>query len=161
MKFTPKTADELARDNLLPAGIYPFEVMEATDTLSRAGNDMIKLKLVVFGPDGETPHVFDYLLEKLAYKLRHFAEVTGLLPQYESGDLTALHCMNRQGYVKLAIEEQEGYSPKNSVKDYEPAPEGSTPRPVAATRAAPVAAAAAAAGFDDDIPFNRIPDYHG
>lgn len=155
MKFTPKSADEVARDGLLPAGVYPFEVMEATDTLSRAGNDMIRLKLVVFGPDGETPHVFDYLLEKLAYKLRHFAEVTGLLPQYEAGELTAIHCLQKNGYVKLVIEEQEGYSPKNSVKDYEPAPEGSAPRPVAAPRPAPVAAAASAAGFDDelDIPF--------
>ena len=154
MKFVPKTADELARDNLLPAGVYPFEVIEAVDTLSKVGNEMIKLKLMVFGPDGETPHVFDYLLEKLAYKLRHFAEFTGLLPQYEAGELTAIHCLNKQGYVKLAIEEQEGFSPKNSVKDYVEKPEGAAtpaPRP-AATRPAggtppPV--------FDDelDIPF--------
>ena len=29
MKFDPKTEDELARESLLPDGIYPFEVLLA------------------------------------------------------------------------------------------------------------------------------------
>jgi hypothetical protein len=170
MRFAPKSAEELAMESLLPEGIYPFEVLDAIDTLSKAGNEMLKLKLVVFG-DGSTPHVYDYLLEKLAYKLRHFAETTGLLAAYEAGELTAEMCLNKEGYCKLTVERQEGYEPRNTVKDYVvmksqaaapdpltavPAPpppppprdvRGNTPRP----RPAPVPAAAA--GFDDDVPF--------
>ena len=144
-------------------GVYPFEVMEAVDTFSKAGNEMIKLKLCVFGDDGQTPHIYDYLLEKLPFKLRHFAETTSLLPQYEAGELTAVHCLNREGWVKLSIEEQEGFSPKNSVKDYVENPKDATapaapvapaPRPHQAapvSRAIPPAAAGHPA-FDDDIP---------
>ena len=162
MRFEPKSSEELAMESLLPEGVYPFEVMQATDKISQAGNEMIELKLVVFG-DGSTPHVFDYLLEKLAYKLRHFAETTGLLAAYEAGELTAEMCLNREGYCKLAVEKKAGYEPRNTVKDYVvpkdkaasdpltavPAPPPPRPRPQPAPQ--PVAAGA---DFDDDIPFS-------
>ena len=119
MKFDPKTEDELARESLLPDGIYPFEVLLAADEFSKAGNEMIKLKLNVFGPDGEQVHVFDHLLEKLAYKLRHFAETTGLLADYERGELTAFSCIGKTGYAKIVIDPaKNGYASKNAVKDY-------------------------------------------
>jgi hypothetical protein len=174
MRFEPKSADEIALDSMLPEGIYPFEVMQATDKISQAGNEMIELKLVVFG-DGSTPHVFDYLLEKLAYKLRHFAETTGLLAAYEAGELTAEMCLNRDGYCKLAVEKKAGYEPRNTVKDYVPRDKAAAPDPLTAVPAPPppppprdvrgntprppsqpAPQAAAAAGFDDDldIPFS-------
>jgi hypothetical protein len=133
--------------------------LDAVDTLSKAGNEMLKLKLMVFG-DGSSPHVYDYLLEKLAYKLRHFAETTGLLAAYEAGELTAEMCLNREGYCKLVIERQDGYEPRNNVKDYivkekAAAPDPLTAVPATAPRPAPPRPrpVPAAAGFDDDIPF--------
>lgn len=160
MKFTPKSEDELAREALLPAGVYPFEVLSATDALSKSGNEMVKLKLGVFGPNGEQAHVYDYLLEKMAFKLRHFAEATGLLARYEQGELTAFACESQQGYAKIEIEEQAGYAPRNVVKDYVKAPEAQPAAPSAGfadgarARPAPTAKTAeAAGGFDDDIPF--------
>ena len=165
MRFVPKSSEEIALDSLLPEGVYPFEVLAAVDTLSKAGNEMLKLKLVVFG-DGDVTHVYDYLLEKLAYKLRHFAEATGLLTEYEAGELTADMCLNKEGYCKLAVERQEGYEPRNTVKDYvvqaKPAatdpltavPATAAPRPRPRPQPAPQPVAAAGADFDDDIPFN-------
>jgi hypothetical protein len=163
MKFSPRSAEEIALDSLLPEGVYPFEVLDAIDTLSKAGNEMLKLKLVVFG-DGSSPHVYDYLLEKLAYKLRHFAETTGLLAEYEAGELTAQHCVNKEGYCKLAIERQDGYEPRNTVKDYMVKEKAAANDPLAAVPAAAQPAPRqrprpqpapqpAAAGFDDDVPF--------
>lgn len=156
MKFAPKSADELAQESLLEPGLYPFEVQEAIDTWSQAGNEMIKLKILAFGKDGATTVVFDYLLEKLAYKLRHFAEGTGLLAAYEAGELTAAMCVNREGYCKLAVEKQGEFPPRNVVKDYLPKeksaakPEPQPPKtepPKRERKAEPAHPA-----FDDDIP---------
>jgi len=112
------TEDELIQSSLLPAGIYPFEVMMAADKISKTGNEMIELKLNVFGENQET-HVFDYLLEKMAFKLRHFAEATGLIGEYERGKLEALSCLNKSGYAKIGIDKGNGnFPPKNTVLDY-------------------------------------------
>lgn len=118
MKFTPMTKEEIELANLLAPGVYPFEILIATDEISKTGNEMIKLKLNVFGEDREA-HVFDYLLEKMAFKLRHFAEATDMLADYEAGDLDALRCIGKLGYCKLAIDQGNGEFPaKNVVKDY-------------------------------------------
>ena len=166
MKFMPQSENEITRSQLLEPGVYPFEVTAASDEISRTGNEMIKLKLIAYAPDGSQGHVYDYLLEKLAYKLRHFAVATGLLAEYERGELEAVACLGAKGLVKLGIEEANGqYKPKNTVLDYLPPdpaaapaapPAAPSPRPVApkaAPAAAPVAEAAAAATFNDDIPF--------
>lgn len=170
MKFTPMSAEEIALAAMLNPGIYPFEVIAATDEVSKAGNEMIKIKLNVFGPDGVSVHVYDYLMEKLAFKLRHCAEVCGLLARYEGGELEAVEFVGRSGYVKLDVDNGgNGYLPKNVVKDYVmPDKAKATPsRPLSAappSNPAPRKAATrenlAAAGvpgtgesFDDDIPF--------
>ena len=164
MKFKPMTEDELIRASLLEPGVYPFEVMTAEDRISKTGNEMIELKLNVFG-DNQEAHVFDYLLEKMAFKLRHFAEATGLVADYERGALEALACINKMGYCKLGIDKGNGsFPPKNTVLDYlkpetSAAPSGKNgllealkpdaPKPT--SRLAP--AAAGDKPFDDDIPF--------
>lgn len=175
MKFTPMSAEEIATAGLLIPGIYPFEVMDALDTFSTAGNEMIKVKLKVFGPGGEA-HVYDYLMGegKLAYKLWRCCEVVGLLSDYEKGNLVAQQLLDRTGHVKIGVEDgKNGYLPQNKVKDYvkAPAPAEQTkpqpqPRPMsavpplnpapgkAATPASLAAAGMKAGGkFDDDIPF--------
>lgn len=175
MKFNPMSAEEIATAGLLTPGIYPFEFMDAMDTFSTAGNEMIKVKLRVFGPGGEA-HVYDYLMGegKSAYKLRHCCEVVGLLSDYEKGNLVAQQLLDRTGYVKLGVEDgKNGYLPQNKVKDYVKAPADqpqtqTQPRPMsavpplnpapgkAATPASLAAAGMTAGGkFDDDldIPF--------
>lgn len=165
------SAEEIALAGLLEPGVYPFEVIAASEVLSQNGNEMIKLKLAVFGADGQQVHVFDYLLEKLAYKIRHFCEHTGMLDKYEKGTLSELDCEGKAGYVQLGIDPAKGiFMPKNSVKDYvssEKATSQRAPRPMsavpplnpapgkAATPASLSAAGMTAGGkFDDDIPFN-------
>lgn len=119
MRFSPMTEDELARAPLLEPGVYPFEVIAASEELSKAGNEMIRVKLAVFGPNGQQTHVYDYLMEKMAFKLRHFCEATGLLQKYEAGTLSEVDCEGKGGYVKIKIDPANGsYSAKNSVQDY-------------------------------------------
>lgn len=119
MQFTPKTEEEIIKGTLLPEGFYPFEVMDAEDKTSKSGNEMIVLKLKVFGQDGSQRHVYDYLLESMALKLIHGAQTMGLEEKYNSGQLLAIDFLGRTGTVHLIIDDKQStYDPKNSVKDY-------------------------------------------
>ena len=109
MKYEPIGEDE----GLLADGTYPFEVKTASDQYSKTGNEMIKVMLLV---NGETI-VFDYLIEAMKFKLKHFCEAVGL--DY-SGNLEASDCEGKCGRVKIVIKE-DGFGKKNEVKDYIPA----------------------------------------
>lgn len=152
MKFQPKTEQELQAEMVMPAGEYDFEVAEATDTVSkRSGNDMLALKLKVYAPGGGFRLVTDYLLEKLAWKLRHFCEATGLIAKYENGTLMARDCEGRSGRAILQVDAErksddgtKTYPPKNSVKDYVPRESGASDK---------VGAGGDGGMEEDDIPF--------
>lgn len=118
MRFEPKTEKQIAEEGLLQPGVYDFEVVKGEDRQSKSGNDMIELVLSVTGDDGSARRVTDYLLEKLAYKLRHAAATCGVLGKYERGDLCGDDFMGRAGRVKLKIQASEGYPDKNAVVDY-------------------------------------------
>lgn len=118
MRFVPKTEKQLTEENLFPAGEYDFEIAAAQDTVSKtSGSDMIKVRLTVHF-DGKTRFVTDYLMESMGFKLRHFFYAIGLGDRYDSGDCTADSLVGRVGRVSLKIEEQDGFMPKNAVKDY-------------------------------------------
>lgn len=160
MKFTPKSeADIQASSGSFdpwPSGTYDFEVAEAEDTTSKAGNDMIKLTLYVFNPEGKRRTVFDYLLASIEYKLRHAAEACGLLSAYEQGMLEAFDFTGKTGRLKLGVQPaKDGYDAKNTVRDYVK-DDGSTAEEPAPKRwEAPrrKSEPAAAGNIDDEIPW--------
>lgn len=119
MEFTPKSEEQIQMDRCLPAGTYDFKVIDAEDTESKKGNEMIALKLRVYREDGSGTQLRDWILEKLEFKLRHFCETTGLLEVYNTGKLNAEICIGRVGRVVTSIEEQDGYGPQARVVDYE------------------------------------------
>jgi hypothetical protein len=117
MKFTPKSDEELL--NLLPDGDYDFVVIKAEDTISKSGNEMIKLTLKVLDHQGNERQIFDYLLEAMAFKVKHFAQAVGLDNLYELGGYEASDCLHRTGRCTIGKEEsQNGYQPKNKLVDY-------------------------------------------
>lgn len=119
MKFTPKTEEEIALSNLFPEGNYGFEIMNAEDKVSKAGNDMIVLHVKIFNEEGRERTLFDYLLESLDYKLRHAAEVCGLLHRYEQGDLLAHEFVGKTGNLKLKQRKnKERDTMENVIQDY-------------------------------------------
>jgi hypothetical protein len=121
MQFQPikPEEDKPLERSLFPEGEYDFKVVDAIDTQSKAGNDMIKLKLQVLAPDGQSAVVFDYLLAAMEFKLRHFCVTTDMLDSYNSGDLKAIDCDGCTGMLRLKIEpESNGYPAKNVVEDY-------------------------------------------
>lgn len=131
MNFRPKTEEEIASELVMPAGTYDFEVVEAEEKLSKARNEMLVLTVKVFPPEGGFRLVTDYLMEKMAYKLRHFCAGTGLLDAYNGGSLNARMCEGRCGKLVLQVDPErrsedgtKTYPPKNSVKDYVTLKEG-------------------------------------
>jgi hypothetical protein len=120
MKFAPKTEEEIVSENLLPIGIYPFEVFEALDQVSKSNNEMIKLSIKVWDAEGGEHFLYDYLLESMAFKLRHAAAACGLLERYESGVLNAEDFVKKTGSLKVAIKKDKTgqYPDQNSVADY-------------------------------------------
>lgn len=115
MRFTPKTEEEVA--NIIPEGRYKFIVEEAADKVSKSGNEMIELKLRIHGPREKI--VFDYLLEVMDYKLRHFCDAADLLHKYDNSSLMATDCIGKSGECLIVIDDKNiSYPPKNAVKDY-------------------------------------------
>lgn len=126
MKINNPLSDKQLKDgDLIPKGEYDFSVQDAIDTYSQAGNEMIKLKIRVWMPDGRERTVFDYLLEALEYKLGHFCEATGLVDRYKSGLLEALDCIGKSGRLKIAIQSDKSgqYGDRSVVVDYIPSDE--------------------------------------
>ena len=151
MRFTPRSEDEIASANLWPAGEYDFEIHNAEDTESKAGNDMTKLTVHVHDSEGQYKTVFDYLVdtEGGAYKIRHFAEATGLLPQYERGELMADEMIGRTGRCKLNVQKDKTgqYPDKNGIADYlKSKTPSAAPKPAARVKVA-------AGDIDDEVPF--------
>ena len=120
MKFTPKTEKEINDAGLWPNGVYAFKVMDVEERVSKAGNDMIVLKLKVYNNNGDCIHVDDYLLESMPRKLRHAAECCGLLPEYEAGNLIASNFDWAEGRLRLKIQRRKDgdYPDENVVADY-------------------------------------------
>ena len=151
MKFQPKTEKELQEALVVEPGIYDFEVVNAIEKQSKSGNDMIELKLKIFVGEGARI-ISDYLLESMAFKLRHFCEAVGLLDKYENGTLSAFDCAGVAGKLELVIQRDKSgsYPDRNSVKDYvvdeDYEPKASTP-PLSPGGVAP------ASFNNDDIPF--------
>lgn len=142
MRFKPLSDKELQALNLIEAGTYDFEVLEAKDRQSKSGNEMIELKLKIWDNNGHERFVYDYLLESMSYKLKHFCECTGLLQKYEDGELRDVHCVGKSGKLDLIIQKDKTgqYGDKNSVKNY-----------IVASAAQPVANHHPE--LNDDIPF--------
>lgn len=92
-----------ARFDLIPDGEYPFYVEGATEKLSKAGNDMIELSLVIWDRDGKEHKIKDFLLatERMMWKNRHFCESTSMIDVYEANQFCASHAVGKNGKCKI------------------------------------------------------------
>ena len=129
MKFKPQTEEESAVSTrkVLPAGIYDAEVLLAEETRSKAGNDMMKIKLAVYRPNGGQEWVWDYITDT-SYRLGQLMSACGLSEQYQKGEVHPDELEGKCFKVTLKIDPARGeYSERNSVGRYGLA----TPKPAA------------------------------
>lgn len=121
MKFQPKSEKELAEANLWPKRDYAYEILEADEAEDKNGNGMIKLKVKVYNDENKSQNIFDYVSGSwMEHKLRHLAEETNLLADYESGELNAYDLVGKTGWCRLgvSVDKTGQYPDKNSILDY-------------------------------------------
>ncbi len=118
--FQPKTDEEIEKMNLLPDGKYRFTVRNAEETVSKSGNSMVKLTLEVYGHDGGSAFIIDYLVasDNMAWKVKHFCDAVKLLEEYQKGTLVVQNIIRLEGYATITTEKQSDYPARNKVKDY-------------------------------------------
>lgn len=121
MKFKPKSEKELAEANLWPKGEYAYEILEAEEAKDKNENDMLKLKVKVFKDSGASQNLFDYVSGAwMEFKLRHLCEASGLLAEYEAGEIEAYNFVGKTGKCKVGVKvDKTGqYPDSNSIMDY-------------------------------------------
>lgn len=120
MRFTPKSEEEVIKGGLLAKGNYQFEVRQAVEKKSKAGNQMMELVLCLWDKEGREYSIYDYLMDNVAYKVRHFCYATGLQDKYEAGTLHDIDCVGKSGECKIFVREDKSgqYPPRNAVADY-------------------------------------------
>jgi len=154
MRFQSKTDEQLNDEAMLPEGEYDFTVDKAEERVSKKAKeqgatepDMIQVDLTIFSPRGDRK-IRDWVMEKLPWKLKHFAYAIGLGKEYEAGDLQPTSIVGRSGKLFLKKGKPNGdFAARNEVKDY--VVPGSAPQAAApnATQVPP------AASTDDEPPF--------
>lgn len=156
MRFDSMTATKAeeqakAASGLWKPGVYDFEVSDATEGESKAGNGMFTVQVDVYDQDGKKKTISDYLLpgsEFFGFKVRHFAESIGMLKEYENGDIDANDFINRTGKCKIGTQKgKDGFGDKNVIRDYLKSNSNGSATPKEA-------AAKAQAPLDDEIPFS-------
>ncbi len=138
MIFTPKTEEELQMENLLPEGIYPYQVIKSEDKVSQAGNQYTSITLKVWDKLGGEHLVFTNMA--LVKLLKHFCDVNDMKSEYQSGNIHESMFLGKcGGRVCVSVEGEKPnpkggmYKAKNIVKDYIPdtRPSGMKPLPEA------------------------------
>ena len=125
--FTPMTEEQIEASNLMGNGVYDFEVIKAVRKISKAGNPMAELNILVWDKEGKQHTIFDYLVFSSQAlnikKVKHFCDTTGLSKEYERGNLPE-ELDRLSGKVEIGIQDEQpkmggGFYPKkNIVIDY-------------------------------------------
>lgn len=137
---------------IAPAGIYPFEVLEATEKTAKTGNAMIGLKLRIFGEEQYT--VFDNLVftQSAAWKITEFMRAVGYeVPTGTDAALEAYQCLGKTGEAQIGVRSYEGRD-QNTVASYL-ASGVANPLPTKEPAPAKAKALEPAEIADDDLPF--------
>lgn len=117
MAITFKAGKPASSEFHVEAGDYRLRVVEASEDTSRAGNDMIKLKLRVVRDNGsDGPGLFDYLVfsESAFWKVDTFLKSCGKHPG--EGEEIALDPDDMIGWECMATLSVETYDGKKSNK---------------------------------------------
>jgi hypothetical protein len=148
MNYNTRSEKELAEANILPKGEYPFEIADANEQKSKAGNDMLVLEVDCITESGARRRVTDYIVPGTIWadkKLHDLMWSVGLGERYATGTIQADELRGRSGYAGVGIDkgkpftakdgtQREGFD-KNKIAFYkrgEDAPSSKKPQPTEA-----------------------------
>jgi len=107
MQFKTFSKEEIENDDRLGPGTYEYKVIEALETTSKAGNEMLKIFISLYGSDGSTVTIHDYLVSTVRWKLKQFAKSCGMLEKLEGGELSEMDILNKKGMCEIGLEKTE------------------------------------------------------
>lgn len=94
MKFTPMS--ELSK------GTYQAQVTHAEEKISAAGNEMLKVTMMVWDNEGHKHSLSDLLF---GFKLKNFCEVAHLEEEYKSGEIFPNQIVKKE--MLISVDEEE------------------------------------------------------
>jgi hypothetical protein len=103
--YTASTPNE--RPDHVDAGDYQVEVVDAIETISKGGHEMIELKLKTSAGS----YLYDFLvfIPAAFWKIDAFRAATGeVVRPEEDVEISADHVIGRTGTVRLTVEEYNG-----------------------------------------------------
>ena len=118
-----------ARPDHVLAGDYLVEVIDATETVSKSGHEMIELNLRT----GAGSYLYDFLVftPSAFWKIDAFRAATGeIVSADESVEITADDLIGRRGRARLSVEEFNGRK-RNKVAAWLAPQPGAQPAPSA------------------------------
>jgi hypothetical protein len=132
MQFTPKTDSQFEQEEkerkerfLWPAGtIVDYEISSALEKLSKKGNQMIEVGVIIYNDKGENQQIVDYIGEWNLFKLKHICEANGMIERYEAGHVSDTDLYYKTGKAKIGIQKGQQkddgsfYADKNFIQDY-------------------------------------------
>jgi hypothetical protein len=120
-----------------PEGDYDFCVIEATDKVSQAGNEMIGLKLACNVGQDKPLCIFDNLIfiPKAIYRVAQFCQATGL--DFSKGELLAQDCLAVAGKAHLRLGQVNDKGKRYVEVGWYIKPEGYTERPASSQKLKP------------------------
>jgi hypothetical protein len=133
------------RPDFVEPGDYQVEVIDAIETVSKTGHEMIELKLRTAAGS----YLYDFLvfIPNAYWKIDSFRAATGEAVSPEDDvEITADDVIGRTGTTRLIVEEYNGKK-RNKVAAW------LTGKATSATPKAPAKPATQATEQDDDIPF--------
>ena len=95
------------RPDFVDPGDYEVEVVNAIETTSKGGHDMIELKLKTSAGS----YLYDFLvfIPTAFWKIDSFRAATGeIVEPHEDVEITADHVIGRTGTARLTVEEYNG-----------------------------------------------------
>lgn len=109
MNFDPFTEEELIKEDTLSPGLYEFQIKEAFEILSKAGNPMFKIVLNVENSDGLGCDIHDYLVltTQCRWKLKQFAKSCGLEDKLKEGIINEEDLIGKKGECETKIEKTD------------------------------------------------------
>lgn len=137
------------RPDHVEPGDYPVEVIDAVESLSKTGHEMIELKLKTSAGS----YLYDFLvfIPNAYWKIDAFRAATGeVVTPEDDVEITADDLIGRTGTARLVIEEYKGKQ-RNKVAAWLTPKPGAKPAPTA--KAKPATQPQPQATEDDDIPF--------
>lgn len=121
MRFDPKEADA----NLLPEAWYDAIVMDAIDTVSKKGNDMMTVTFKIYDDRGLQPLIDRYFVKSQAglSGLKKLCRAVGVAEEvFQGGEVDPMDLRGKplRVLVKIQKDETGRYDDKNVAAAFEP-----------------------------------------